>query len=390
MLCTSSKTPHLRAALALCGLGALAGCMVSPADGTTVSNTSQTLNFSGYHPYQDAQVRVKAYNFSTRRYDTVANAVSSSTPLPPSYWDDTLYPWYAASRTLPSQYWEPGRCAGSRALVKGETVVGGRTYGMYSMDLEANAEGCTADNRNNSDWVSNCSAPQSELTTLDYTNDPRPLGLQVTAIPVPNSSCNSVSFSYSHPRDDWRDVRMSFRRGSRNYSLSCTTTSQTRTRTYGRCQTSLGGRSGVEGFITALQTNAGTLTVSAIDAECRSGLRVSRSFNVQSSRYDYNWTRYTNNHSQCRATTPPPPPSDPRVHRILCDCANVAGYAARVALDGCLDATASSPATGASLMCGYAANRLQSSSGYQTSCGFVSVGSAGATCGFAGGWDFAP
>lgn len=376
--------------LASLGLSTGVGCIVSPADGFEVVSTSQTLHFSGYHPYSRAPVRVKAYNFSSRRYDTVASGVSSSSAIPANYWDDTLYSWWASSRSLSSAYWENGRCTGARALIKGETDVSGRTYGMYSFDLEKNAQGCLDDNRNNSDWVRNCSASQSELTTRDYSNSARSLGLNVNAAFNPNATCTGVSFSYNHEAGQWSDVRAVYRQGSTNRSVTCTETRTSRGRTYGECRLSFGSIASLRSFIEWHRLNDGRLEVSARDSSCRQSLRASRTHTLRSSRYDYNWTRWSDWYSQCVSPPPPPPPSDPRLHVIGCYCSNVAGVESNIQLDGCLEAQASSPATGASLMCGYAAQALQASSGVATGCSFTSLGSPGATCARAGDWSFRP
>jgi len=373
-------------ALAALGLAHTAGCIASPADGMVVSSTSQTLHFSGYHPYSGAPVRVKAYNFSARRYDVVTSAVSSSSPIPASYWEDTLYPWYGASRSLGSQYWEPGQCTGARAIIKGETDVGGRTYGMYSWNLEKNGEGCMTDNRNNSDWVANCSSSQSNLTTSDYSNSAHAYDLNVNAAFNPDGSCTGIVFSYNHAAGAWTDVRATYRQGSTNRSLTCTEGSTRSGRTYGSCRLSLGSASAVQSFIEWHRSNSGSLSVSARDARCRSNLRASRTYTLRSSAYDYNWSRWSGIFTQCAA--PPPPPPDPRLHVIDCYCSNVGGTSAAIQLSGCLDDRASSPTTGASLMCGYAANALQSSSGLATSCAFVRLGPSGAACSFPGAWEF--
>lgn len=372
--------------LAGLALGTGVGCIASPADGFEVTSTSQTLNFSGYHPYPNAPVRVKAYNFGTRRYDTVASGRSASSPIPPTYWEDTLYSWWAASRTLPSAYWENGRCTGARALIKGETDVSGRTYGMYSWNLEKNAEGCMTDNRNNSDWVSNCSSSQSELTTRDYSNSARAFAVTFNAGFNVNSTCTGLDFGYNHAAGEWSDVRATYRQGSTNRSMSCTETRTSRGRTYGTCRLNFGSISAMRSFIEWHQRNEGRIDVSARDRRCRQALRASQSYTKRPSTYDYSWTRFSSLRSQCAA--PPPPPPDPRLHVIGCYCSNVAGTRSAIELNGCLDANASSPATGASLMCGYAAQALQASSGYATSCSFTSLGSPGATCARAGDWSF--
>ncbi|MCA9553221.1 MAG: hypothetical protein KC933_24505 [Myxococcales bacterium] len=381
--------PHLILPLLLPAALALAGCVASPADGTQVSSTSQTLNFSGFHPNASAPVRVMAYNFSARRYDEVSSGVSTSTRIPASYWDDPLYEWWAPSRSLGSAYWEPGRCTGARALIKGETTVGGRVYGMYSWDLEKNAEGCTNEHRNNADWVTYCSASQSELTTTDYSNDAHAFDISFNAAFSPDATCTSVTFSYNHATGAWTDVRATYQQGGTSRSMSCSETSSSRGRTYGTCRLNLGTLSAMRSFIEWHQTNQGTVAVSARDARCRTSLRASRNYTVASSRYDYGWTRWTTVFPQCVAPPPPPPPSDPHLHEIQCDCVDVSGVAATIRLSGCLE-TSSSPVTGASLMCGYAALALEANGGIDTACAFRSLSAAGASCTNPGWWAFAP
>ena len=308
-----------------------------------VNDTGQTINFSGYHTNASAPVRVKAYNFGSRRYDVVASGVSSGSPIPSAYWGDPSYAWWAPSRVIASQYWEPGRCAGARALFKGETDVGGSTYGMYSWNLERNAEGCMERNRNNADWVNNCSSNYSEVTTRDYTNAPRAFGVNVNYSPDANASCTGLTFTYSHPTGEWSGLRATLSAPSiRTVNFSCTPTSESRGTTYGRCGVAFGSIARVRDFIEALQWDAATLQITARDERCLDRLGVSQTYTIRSSLYDYYWPRWSGTRTQCTAPPPPPPVDDPRNFDVSCFCSNVGGVRSTVRLEGCINNVSSS------------------------------------------------
>lgn len=382
--------PVLRAALgALVSLGGLAGCIASPADGMVVSDTNQRLNFNGFHPYSRAPVRVKAYDFSAGRYNTVTTGISSTSLV--GYWEDPLYEWSAPSVVLGANYWAPGRCAGARALIDGETTVSGRTYGMYSWNLERNAEGCIADNPNNSDWLNNCSSNASNLRTANYSDAARPLGVTFATPPQADDTCTGVYFTYHHPTGQWSDVQASYRVGATTYGLACAVTSESRGTTYGRCTRNLGSIAGVRTLIESLRTSDLQLNASAREESCRDRLRSSQATTFRASTYDYNWTRWSGYRPQCTVSTPPPPPpppSDPRTYAIQCFCTNVAGTNGLIGLNACMESSAMSLVTGAGFMCGYAAVNLQALSGLATTCAYSSMSGPGATCTRAGDWSF--
>ncbi len=349
----------------------LAGCIVSPADGHVVSDRSQRIYFSGYHPYANAEISIRAWNFTHGRWDEVATGRSASTPIPEAYWDDTLYSWSAGSRTLPSAYWKAGRCGGYRARVSGRTTVGGSTYSMYSMDLAANADGCTTENRNNSDWVRNCSSSESRIRTRDFSDSARGIEVAFNSFPVPDESCTGLVFRYYHPRGEWDQVRASYRTGATSRSLDCYQTSESRDTTYGRCRLSAGSVEQVRSIIEALKYDDATLRFSARDLLCRDGLRASGSRTVSASSYDFYWPRWSGRYDQCSVSEPDPEPDpDPRSRSVTCLCSDATG-AATVTLDACIDISGGIEAVtrGASLMCGYAARDLERISGIRTTCG---------------------
>ncbi len=365
----------------------MTGCIISPPDGTIVSSTSRSINFSGYHPYANSPVRIKAFNFRANQYEVISSGRSSGTAIPTGYWDDTLYSWSATSTPLGSQYWKAGRCGGAKAQIKGETDVFGGTYGMYSSSLSKNAEGCTTNNRNNSDWVRRCSSSQSILKTADYNDSPRRLGVSVNRVPQIDPTCRVFRFEYNYPSGQWRDVRGALNVGGTNYRLSCTDTQVGRNTTFGSCTFGLSDTSRVQGFIEGLQRATGTLNISATDNRCSARLRASGRFWVQSSTYDYNWSRWSANHSQCIA---PPPTSTPdlRAYPVQCYCESDNGYRSPVSIAACLDARATYPQIGGQLTCDQVARDFERSSGVNTTCAYVSRGAVGQSCPVEGAWVF--
>lgn len=360
-------------------------CMSSPADGQRVRDRDATFNLSGFHTHSSAPVRVLAYNFQLARYDEVGSATSRSTPVPEQWWDDPLYEWDAGSRTLGLAYWQPGRCTGYRALLKGQTTVGGNTYGMYSWDLAKNGEGCTNEHTNNADWVQHCSANESNVYTVDHTDAPRPFTWNVSGL-NPNATCTDLELSFRHAAT-WDAVQGTYRSGSTSRSLSCSSDPPTATGTvFGHCRMNLGSMSAVRSVIEARRTTSATATLSARDLGCRERLRSSASNTLGSSSFDFNWSRWSGTFPQCSAPPPPPaPPPAPRTHTVLCACTDETG-AATATLNACIDTVGGSSAvvTGAALLCGFAERDIEFVSGYDTTCRMLSVSGAGATCPRAG------
>ena len=87
---------------------------------------------------------------------------------------------------------------------------------------------------------------------------------------------------------------------------------------------------------------------------------------------------------------PPDPPDDPQEDDgtwwdITCICSDVTAILP-VEVDGCLQVGASSPVTGASLMCGYAENELESYTGLDTTCVIDALADTGAGPCWPGAW----
>lgn len=378
----------LRVALgaALC---ATTGCIATPANGYEVRDREQPIPFSGYHPYAGATVSVRAWDFTARRWEAIAPPVTTSeTPIADGWWEDPLYGWSAGRHVLHREYWEAGRCAGWRARVSGRTTVGGRSYGMYSMDLEKNAEGCTSENRNNDDWVRNCSAPESEIRTRDYADRARPLEVDFTPIPSPDASCTNLVFRWSHPRGEWSEVGATYSAGGSSRSMRCVTTSETRDTTYGRCTLTLGSVDAVRRTVEALRTSSANIQVSARDEDCRRRLVARASETVRASRYDYYWSRWTGIHDQCAAPPEPEPEPDPRTHTLGCLCAS-AYDTVTATVSACIDVSGGSSAviTGAGFMCEYAENDVEAAifelfdRRIDVSCVLDSISAPGGSCG---------
>lgn len=362
------------------------GCMASPSNGQTVTDRGTRLSLFGFHTNPSAPVRVLAFDFVQNRYEEVASTTSRTTPVSDQWWDDTLYEWDAGYRTLGNEYWKAGRCAGYTATLKGETTVSGNRYGMYSWDMDKNAEGCTTRYRTNSEWALNCSANQSKIYTTDYEDNPRDNTIRISGM-NPNETCTALDFSFLHD-GSWNVTSGQYRVGSTNRSLSCTENAPSSSgRVSGRCRLNAGGPSSVRSIIEARRTQSATVTLSARDLECRDRSSSTSSTILGSSSYDYDWTRWSGFHSQCAEPAPPPPTSDPRSHTVVCTCVDATGTASAT-LNACIDNSGGADAvvTGAALMCGFAERDIESLTRLDTTCRMASVSDPGATCSRAGNY----
>ncbi|MBX3249722.1 MAG: hypothetical protein KF901_21270 [Myxococcales bacterium] len=377
----------------------LGGCVDSPADGHTVASRSDTIRFSGYHTQPDAVVNVQAFNFRTNRNDTVSTGRSSTTLVPRVYWNDDIYPWSAPSRVLGEDYWRPGRCGGFEARVSGQTVISGRTYGMYSASLERNAEGCTAENRNNGDWANRCSSPSSTIRTRDFSDAPRAAPTATFRFIAPTADCTTLAFYLRVEGAEWQvrggalrllggatpDTRLSCSGTSRAGGLDVT------------CTHRVGSPDAVRSLLDQLRARTRHLRIELSDTECADSSNVSATpyIEIPTSAARASWSWWRLNYPECapapEPTPPPPAPVEGALHDITCRCYQETTSTPRVqdiGLNGCFDSSASASAvvSGAGFMCVYAANAIAAYDGVRTECGLVDVRSLGRSCARPGDW----
>jgi hypothetical protein len=145
-------------------------CMYAPFDGQRVAVRSSTIHFEGLVPAANATVTVKAWNFGTSTWDTVATLSSQSSAGHPFDDNDPYYAWFT-DLVLPNTYWAaPPTGLGYYARVKA-------MYGSANVfSVRGDVGNCYGDHHATGiDFANNCAShrtPEAYIYTNAYQDGP--------------------------------------------------------------------------------------------------------------------------------------------------------------------------------------------------------------------------
>lgn len=370
--------------LALC-LGS--ACMLSPSDGQVVANRSTPVSFHGFHTIGNRPLNIRALNDNTGVFDTLDTAVSSSSAYTVDGQD--MFEWSRSGIVIPNEYWDRGGCQGFEATVQTRDAVS--NYAMISVEEDWGQ--CWNDvNADIGRFVTECAAPNSPnaiIRTEDFLERPPASAILSDEVRgVVYDECNRVEILFQVTPGQYEEVEAIIYNGTNTQFLPCTLDSATGN---ARCRIEFGPDEIAESWEDF--TNAGHDT----------GLRIShRALDQLSCLPSRIWTQETewqpvdtferagNSSPTCFSGGPDEPmdPGDPDMGTwwdVGCICTD-ATATVPVALNSCLQVGASSPVTGASLMCGYAANDLRWATGLATTCVVDSLMDTGAGPCWPGAW----
>ncbi|MBI4508993.1 MAG: hypothetical protein HY698_05125 [Deltaproteobacteria bacterium] len=147
-------------------LTCLSGCMLTPTDDRRVSRTTSPLSFQGYTTEASAPVQVRAWDFEANAMANVGAAVRSVTAAT-NVGGTSLYGW-SASRALEPRFWRSGPAGGHCAAVGANTIVGGRTHNV--MTVESNWGECYRENPTVGGFYANCASSNSPVAKIYTTS----------------------------------------------------------------------------------------------------------------------------------------------------------------------------------------------------------------------------
>ncbi len=115
-------------AVVLLTTSVLPGCVTSPNWGDAPSSRRDPIDVTGMASRASAPLRVQAWNYTTRAFDTVRTFTGSSTHVATS---PDLFGWQTSGVALADRHWSPGGC---------------ESTGMANLRvLEVNADGTTSE-----------------------------------------------------------------------------------------------------------------------------------------------------------------------------------------------------------------------------------------------------
>lgn len=377
----------LRATPAL-ALALGSGCMLSPYDGQVVADRSTPVTFNGFHSVGGRPINVRALNDSTGVFDTI-DTITSSVGSGSIGGGQDMHQWYRSGVVIPNEYWDRAGCRGYEATIQARDAV--TNYSLISVEEDWGL--CWEDVEYDvGRFVSECAAPNSPnaiIRTADFLEQPPASQVVSERIRgVVYDECGRVEILFGVEPGRFSQVQAAIYNGINTQHLSCTLEPDTGN---ARCLVEFGpGRiaDSWEDFI-----NAGYA----------SGLQFShRGLDQSTCTASSIWTEWpgwgpmdgfgrdTSSSQLCFSGGPDEPmePNDPDAGTwwdIGCICQDPTATVP-VQLDSCFQVGVSSPATGASLMCGYAANHLEWLTSFETTCVLDSFSNSGSGPCMPGNW----
>lgn len=370
-----------RSSLPLVLLALSGGCMLGPYDGQVVRDRSTPVDFSGFHVVGGRTVDVLARDRSGT-YRRIGGA-RSSTVAGRTGSDTDLFSWYDPGVVIPPEYWRSGGCSGFYANVRARDPDSDRTFISVERDWGACWEDVEYDVGRFADECASPNSPTATIFTEDYASAPPPA--QVTSRRIRGmvyDECDRVQIHFGVEAGRHREIEAAIRSGSRVQHLPCTVDAS------GNATCTVEFGSGAiagswEDFINGGHPVGLEFAHRGLDqSNCSPGRAVWTSWTPWE-RMD-GFGRDVSSSRTCfeGGPTEPPPPPEPEPDDegtwwdITCICADVTATAV-VEVDGCLQEGVTYPTAGASLMCGYAENAVESRTGLQTTCVLEALSNTG-------------
>ncbi len=355
------------------------GCMLSPYDGQVVANRSTPISFHGFHTNGSRTLNIRALNDQTGVFDTIETAPTSSSPY--SVDGQDMFEWTKSGLVIPNQYWNPGACSGFEATIQTRDSV--TNYSLISVEEDWGQ--CWNDvDGDVAEFVSECAAPNSPnaiIRTDDFLDRP-PLSEVVSnrIRGMVYDECQRVEIHFGVEPGQYTAVEARIRSlGQTQYLDNCTLDSATG---QAACLVEFGATEiseSWEDFINGGHPTTVQFAHRALDQVSCSPGQVWTEYTAWEGMDGFGQDNSTSDTCFWGGPQDPITPDDPDAGTwwdIGCICQD-ATATVPVALDSCFQVGVSSPVTGASLMCGYAANHLQWATGYATTCVVDSLANTG-------------